>query len=112
MAETAEYTRRAVDNYRSKYDFVQIRLPKGTRERAKALGANVNNVAVDAVLARLDALERMEKTQEKPLDGNSDAFRYVAPPAEPKAEQTADDLAKFNKLIADKQAEREAYKRR
>lgn len=112
MAETAEYTRRAVDNYRSKYDFAQIRLPKGTRERAKALGANISNIAVDAVLARLDAIENINKAQEKPLDGNSDAFRYVAPPTEPKAEQTAEDLAQFNKLLADKQAEREAYKRR
>lgn len=57
MAKTAEYTRRAVDNYRAKFDTAQIRLPKGTRERAKAANANINDIAVSAVLAYLDDLE-------------------------------------------------------
>lgn len=57
MAKTAEYTRRAVDNYRSKFDTAQIRLPKGTRERAKAANVNINDIAVSAVLAYLDDLD-------------------------------------------------------
>ena len=57
MAKTADYTRRAVDNYRAKFDTAQIRLPKGTRERAKAANANINDIAVSAVLAYLDDLE-------------------------------------------------------
>ena len=57
MAKTAEYTRRAVENYRAKFDTAQIRLPKGTRERAKAANINVNDIAVSAVLAYLDDLE-------------------------------------------------------
>lgn len=57
MAKTAEYTRRAVDNYRAKFDTAQIRLPKGTRERAKAANVNINDIAVSAVLAYLDDLE-------------------------------------------------------
>ncbi len=32
MAKTADYTRRAVDNYRQKHDFVQIKLDKGAKE--------------------------------------------------------------------------------
>lgn len=57
MAKTAEYTRRAVDNYRAKFDTAQIRLPKGTRERAKAANVNINDIAVSAVLAYLDDLD-------------------------------------------------------
>ena len=34
MARTADYTRKAINNYRSKFDLVQIRLPKGTKDRA------------------------------------------------------------------------------
>ena len=64
MAKTAEYTRRAVDNYRAKFDTAQIRLPKGTRERAKAANVNINDIAVSAVLAYLDDLER--KAEELP----------------------------------------------
>lgn len=64
MAKTADYTRRAVDNYRAKFDTAQIRLPKGTRERAKAANANINDIAVSAVLAYLDDLER--KAEELP----------------------------------------------
>lgn len=42
MAKTPEYTKKAVDNYRSKFDFVQIRLPKGTKEKLKDKG-NIND---------------------------------------------------------------------
>lgn len=64
MAKTAEYTRRAVENYRAKFDTAQIRLPKGTRERAKAANVNINDVAVAAVLAYLEDLE--SKAEELP----------------------------------------------
>ena len=57
MAKTAEYTRRAVENYRAKFDTAQIRLPKGTRDRAKSANVNINDIAVSAVLAYLDDLE-------------------------------------------------------
>lgn len=62
--KTAEYTRRAVSNYQNKFDLCQIRLPKGTKERAKVANINVNDIAVSAVLAYLDDLER--KTEELP----------------------------------------------
>lgn len=66
MAKTAEYTRRAVENYRAKFDTAQIRLPKGTRERAKAANVNINDIAVSSVLAYLDNLEG--KTGNLPQD--------------------------------------------
>lgn len=73
MARTADYTRKAINNYRSKFDLVQIRLPKGTKDRAAELDININDIAVSAVLAYLDGLERQaenlpqepEKTAEK-----------------------------------------------
>lgn len=58
MAKTANYTRKAIDNYRTKFDLAQIRLPKGTRERAKANGININDVAVDAILKELEKSEK------------------------------------------------------
>ena len=73
MAKTPEYTKKAVSNYRSKYDLAQIRLPKGTRDRAEKNNISINDIAVSAVLAYLDALEcnvdnlpqEPEKTAEK-----------------------------------------------
>lgn len=73
MARTADYTRKAINNYRSKFDLVQIRLPKGTKDRAAESDININDIAVSAVLAYLDDLERKvdnlpqepEKTAEK-----------------------------------------------
>lgn len=58
MAKTPEYTKKAVSNYRSKYDLAQIRLPKGTRDRADKNNISINDIAVSAVLAYLDDLER------------------------------------------------------
>lgn len=68
MAKTADYTRRAVDNYRSKFDLVQIRLPKGTKDRAKAANININDIAVSAVLAYLDDLESKAAEQPQIVD--------------------------------------------
>lgn len=61
MARTADYTRKAINNYRSKFDLVQIRLPKGTKDRAAESDININDIAVSAVLAYLDDLERQEE---------------------------------------------------
>lgn len=55
--KTASYTRKAVDKYRTQFDLSQIRLPKGTRERAKKHNVNINDIAVSAILAELERLE-------------------------------------------------------
>ena len=58
MAKTPEYTKKAVDNYRAKYDFIQTRYPKGTIDRLKAAGITSNNDYISGlVLADLDRLE-------------------------------------------------------
>jgi hypothetical protein len=71
MAKTPEYTKKAVSNYRSKYDLAQIRLPKGTRDRADKNNISINDIAVSAVLAYLDALER--KTDNLPQETENTA---------------------------------------
>ena len=42
MGKTPEYTKRAIDNYKSKFDLVQIRLPKGTKEKILESHESVN----------------------------------------------------------------------
>lgn len=86
MARTADYTRKAINNYRSKFDLVQIRLPKGTKDRAAELDININDIAVSAVLAYLDGLESQaenlpqepEKTAEKENTERTEVEEKVA----------------------------------
>lgn len=86
MAKTPEYTKKAVSNYRSKYDLAQIRLPKGTRDRADKNNISINDIAVSAVLAYLDALEcktdnlpqETEKTAEKANTERTEVSEKVA----------------------------------
>ena len=65
MKKTPEYTRKAVDAYRQKYDLAQIRLPKGTRERIKKYNVSINDIAVLAVLEYLDDLDRRTEDAKK-----------------------------------------------
>lgn len=86
MAKTPEYTKKAVSNYRSKYDLAQIRLPKGTKDRAAESDININDIAVSAVLAYLDTLESQaenlpqepEKTAEKANTERTEVEEKVA----------------------------------
>ena len=57
MANTPEYTRKAVDNYRKKFDIMQLRLPKGTRDRIEKQADKAHDFVVDCVLAELERLE-------------------------------------------------------
>jgi hypothetical protein len=45
MGKTPDYTKKAVDNYRSKFDIVQLRLPKGTKEKIKNHLKNNENIS-------------------------------------------------------------------
>lgn len=68
MGKTPEYTKKAINNYREKFDFIQVRFPKGTKERLKDVG-NINNYIVKCVLDALDvsyetkAANKPEKTK-------------------------------------------------
>lgn len=66
MAKTPEYTRRATANYQAKFDLMQIRLPKGTKERITKTGIkSVNDYIVALVV---DDLERIEGKQQESSD--------------------------------------------
>lgn len=63
MGKTPEYTKKAVNNYRDKFDFIQVRFPKGTRERLADKG-NINDYICGLVLSDLGE-EQAEKELEK-----------------------------------------------
>ena len=54
MEKTPNYIKKAVNNYRDKFDIIQVRFPKGTKEKLKELG-NVNEYIVKCVLSALDS---------------------------------------------------------
>ena len=63
MTGTPEYTKRAVNNYRNKFDVIQLRMPKGTRERIEAKTSETLNVYINRLIK--NDLERDEpKTSE------------------------------------------------
>lgn len=66
MATTPEYTKKAVNNYRKKFDVMQLRLPKGTKEIIdnKVGKVNTHNFIVQCVL---NALESPQETKLKPI---------------------------------------------
>lgn len=59
--KTPEYTKRAIDKYRAKFDIVSDRLPAGTVERMKAVGMT----PTDRAAAIMAELERRETEAEK-----------------------------------------------
>lgn len=61
MGKTPEYTKKAINNYRDKFDFIQIRFPKGTKERLKSADVgNINDYVVKCVLDKLNGAESAE----------------------------------------------------
>lgn len=59
MGKTPEYTRKAINNYKEKFDIMQIRLPKRTRDRIKALtNESHNDFIVKAVIEKIESIEK------------------------------------------------------
>lgn len=58
MAKTPEYTRRATANYQAKYDLIQVRFPKGTKDRIKevATDQSVNDYIVSVIEKELNKI--------------------------------------------------------
>ena len=58
MSKTPDYTKKAISNYREKFDVMQIRLPKGTRDRIKALTEESHNdFIVKAIIEKIESME-------------------------------------------------------
>ena len=70
MTPTPEYTKRAVNNYRNKFDVIQLRMPKGTRERIEAKTSETLNVYVNRLIS-----EDLERTEPQNADGLPDFMK-------------------------------------
>ena len=80
MAKTPEYTKRATANYQAKYDLIQVRFPKGTRERIKETLADksTNDYIVGLVLADLEAhQEELAQPTSDSLDDKSNPVHEI-----------------------------------
>lgn len=108
MASTPEYTRKAVDNYRKKFDVIQLRLPKGTKEIIdnKVGKANAHNFVVDCVLK---ALETSQETQEEHASEPMEEVPQEQPkkPQTARREPTLEELQELQELINQKKAEQD-----
>lgn len=62
----AKQYKRQNEYIKDNYDRVSVTLPKGTKDRIKALGLTVNGIINDVVLAELERLER-GKSSEPPF---------------------------------------------
>ena len=81
MGKTPEYTKKAINNYRDKFDFIQIRFPKGTRQRLEAAEiGNINDYVVDCVLKSLgDIPAETEEIQDSTPDTEAAEIAPVEP---------------------------------
>ena len=89
MGKTPDYVKKAVNNYRDKFDIIQIRFPKGTKDRIIASGAkNVNDYVVRCVLDALssDGVSSEIGEPEQPTEPDK-----IEPEAEPSSEPLFDD---------------------
>lgn len=67
---TPEYTKKAVSNYRSKFDIIQLRMPKGTKERIQEKTKESLNVYVNRLIA-----EDLERAEPQDADGLPDFMK-------------------------------------
>ena len=50
MTKTPIYTKRAMDNYRNKFDIIQLRMPKGTREQIERITNESLNIYINRLI--------------------------------------------------------------
>lgn len=115
MASTADYTKRAIDKYRSKFDIIQIKAPKGTKERITTLsGQSMAAFCLQCVLDRLDELERSETApeHEQPANTLTDSENANTTATEAQAEKkplTDDDVMEiWRQRVAENEAKKKA----
>lgn len=79
MGKTPEYTKKAINNYRDKFDFIQIRFPKGTKDRLQSADVgNINDYVVKCVLEKLNN-EESTKAEDTTPDTESAEITPVEP---------------------------------
>ena len=103
MPKTPEYTKKAINNYREKFDFIQVRFPKGTKEKLDEVG-DKNSFIVNCVLNALDGSQNAGTATKAPEPEK-------IPETPKKPEKTPVDLAELQKLFDEKKAEIDREKR-
>jgi hypothetical protein len=93
---TPDYIRRSQNNYNAKFDIIQIKAPKGTKERITTLsGQSMAAFCLQCVLDRLDELERSETAPEHEQPANtptdSENENTTATEAQAEKKQLTDD---------------------
>ena len=124
MANTPEYTRKAVDNYRKKFDIMQLRLPKGTRDRIEKQADKAHDFVVDCVLAELERLEaqeeptgqqetyqtkqdqKQEKEEAKPTNNNTEANSMTLEEAQALLDRKRAEQKEWEEMIEKAKQER------
>lgn len=115
MANTADYTRRAIDKYRAKFDIIQIKAPKGTKERITTLsGQSMAAFCLQCVLDRLDELERSETAPEHeqpantPKDSENENTTVTEAQTEKKPLTNDDVMEIWRQRVAENEAKKKA----
>lgn len=106
MGKTPDYVKKAVNKYRDNFDIIQIRFPKGTKDRIIASGAkNVNDYVVKCVLDALssDVISDKIIEPEQPTEPDQRETE-VDPPAETLCEDNTDYLLAMQAAIEAKKA--------
>lgn len=89
MTSTPEYTKRAINKYNSKFDRIQVNLPKGTKEKIKELtGLSGNAYISNLVMADLERLEQQQSITQPEIIPEPEPL----PEIKPKTKQSIDDL--------------------
>lgn len=102
MKDTPEYTKKAVKNYREKFDVMQLRLPKGTKEEIekRADGKSIHDFIVDCVLNAINNGSSAKDPGAVPGGSDPDFAEY----------DEAQKLKELDKLVKEAQARYEASK--
>lgn len=112
---TPDYIRRSQNNYNAKFDIIQIKAPKGTKERITAVsGQSMAAFCLQCVLDRLDELERSEAApkHEQPANTPADNENANTTVTEAQAEKkplTDDEVLEiWRQRVAENQAQKAA----
>ena len=112
---TPDYIRRSQNNYNAKFDIIQIKAPKGTKERITTLsGQSMAAFCLQCVLDRLDELERSETApeHEQPANTPTDSENVNTTATEAQTEKkplTDDDVMEiWRQRVAENEAKKKA----
>lgn len=110
---TPDYIRRSQNNYNAKFDIIQIKAPKGTKERITAVsGQSMAAFCLQCVLDRLDELERSQPDTlpEEPQTTEPESPKTPEPEADQPRQTVTDEeaLEIWRQRVAENEAKKKA----